>query len=98
MRLSKDVFSHGARGGFHPLMLAKFDPRRVAPRGVPAQFMVLGGTVAAPVLSLAGWVGLVLPPTAGLHQAAADLLAAATLGLGTALIGAYTGKSSKSLY
>ena len=97
MIISKDVFSQGSRGAFHRLTHTKIDPRRYVLRGAPAQFMVLGGSIAAPVLSLVGWVGLILPPTTGLHQAAAGLLVAAMIGLGMAFVGAYSDKSPKDV-
>ena len=96
MMVTKDVLSQGSRGAFHRLTRAKIDLRRCALRVAPAQYMVLGGSVAAPVLSLAGWIGLLLPSTSGLHQAAPSLLAAAMIALGAAFAGAYSGERPKN--
>ena len=96
MIISKDVFSQGSRGAFHRLTHTKIDPRRYVLRGAPAQFMVLGGDRCP--CALTGGVGrLILPPTTGLHQAAAGLLVAAMVGLGMAFAGAYSGKSPKNV-
>lgn len=93
MILSKDVFSHGPRAGVRLSGHHGLLPKRalsVARSGVTAQVCVLVGALAAPVFSLIGWVGLVLPESSSLHHAAAGLLACAMMGLGTALIGAHT--------
>lgn len=90
--ISTDVFSQGERSVLHGVSWPKFDSQRIL-AGAPAEFVILGGAVAAPILSLTGWVGLILPPGAGLHQAAAGLLAGGMIGLGIALIGAHSCKA-----
>lgn len=90
--LSKDVFSHGARSVLHGVTWPKFDSQRILARA-PTEFMVLVGALAAPILSLAGWVGLLLPAGAGLHEVAGELLVGGVVGLGTALIGAHACKA-----
>lgn len=59
-------------------------PRRSLPS--LASICVLGGVTAAPALAILGCVGLTLPATSALHQAAALLVCSALLWLGVALI------------
>lgn len=100
MLLSKDVFSHGPRAGVHlsgqsgPLSHRLGSLVSVARSGQAAQICVLLGALAAPVLSVMGWIGLVLPESTSLHHAAAGLLASAMIGLGAALIGAHSAKDT----
>jgi hypothetical protein len=95
MILSKDVFSQGMRAGVHRMSRPKRIARRLLSAGrsdTAAQMCVLLGAIAAPILSLLGWVGLVMPATTPLHYAAPGLLACAMIGLGTALIGAHSSR------
>jgi hypothetical protein len=97
MIMSKDVFSHGPRAGVHQSSLPVLLSHRVlaaARSGATAQVCVLLGVLAAPIFSLIGWVGLVLPESSSLHHAAAGLLACAMIGLGVALIGAHSSKDA----
>ncbi len=94
MVLSKDVLSQGVQTDVHE---PRFISRRIlsaAKSDTAAQVCVLVGAIAAPVLSLIGWVGLMLPASTWLHYAAPGLLASAMIGLGTALIGAYNAKDA----
>lgn len=50
---------------------------------------VLGGFILAPVLTLAAWVGVVLPEYMPLHQLSTTLFVVALVWLGAALIGAH---------
>jgi hypothetical protein len=96
MILSKEVFSfaQGSRTGV-PGVAGQSDAARQvlivvsrwtkATRAATLQFCILGGVLAAPVLSLLGWVGLILPPTTPLHQAAATLITGALIWLGLAI-------------
>ncbi len=95
MILSKEIFSRRPRIDARLAGRPGLFPRRVfsvARSDTTAQMCVLLGALAAPIFSLIGWVGLVLPETSSLHQAAAGLLACAMIGLGTALIGAHLSK------
>ena len=97
MIISKDVFSHGPRADVHHTSRPGRFSHRVmsaAHSGATAQVCVLLGALAAPVFSLIGWVGLMLPASSSLHHAAAGLLACAMIGLGVALIGAHSSKDA----
>jgi len=97
MILSKDVLAQGTRADVHRLGQPKLISRRIlsaAKSDMAAQVCVLVGAIAAPVLSLIGWVGLMLPATTALHYAAPGLLASAMIGLGMALIGAHSIKDA----
>ncbi len=97
MILSKDVLSHGSRAGVQLLGQPRVISRRLlsaAQSDTITQVCVLLGALAAPILSLIGWVGLVLPESTALHHAAAGLLASALIGLGIALIGAHNAKDA----
>ncbi len=50
---------------------------------------VLGGILAAPVVSLIAWLGLVLPENTGLHRIAPVLFGAALIWLCLAILGAH---------
>ncbi len=50
---------------------------------------VLGGVTLTPVLSILGWVGLMMPVQTALHQAATALLCVAVIWLGFALATAH---------
>ena len=50
---------------------------------------VLGGFMLAPVLTLAAWVGMVLPAYMPLHQISTTLFAVALVWIGAALVGAH---------
>jgi hypothetical protein len=51
---------------------------------------VFGGVIVAPLLSILGWVGLLLPIDSALHQIATALLCVAIIWLGFALVAAHT--------
>lgn len=51
-----------------------------------ASICVVGGVTAAPGMAILGCIGLALPTTSALHQAASLLVCAALLWLGMALI------------
>jgi hypothetical protein len=54
-----------------------------------ATICVLGGFMLAPVLTLAAWVGMVLPAYMPLHQISTTLFAVALVWIGAALVGAH---------
>ncbi len=54
-----------------------------------ANVCILGGIVGAPFISVLAWVGMVLPTTAPLHQAAPTLMTGALIWLALAIIGAH---------
>lgn len=54
-----------------------------------ATLCVAGGFIAAPVLTLAAWIGLALPPRVLLHQASTALFVIAIIWMAAALIGAH---------
>lgn len=54
-----------------------------------ANVTIIGGIVAAPVVSLIGWVGVVLPAKTPLHQAAPALFIGAILWMVMAFISAH---------
>lgn len=54
-----------------------------------ATLCVAGGIIAAPVLTLAAWIGLALPPRMLLHQASTALFLVAIIWVAAALIGAH---------
>jgi hypothetical protein len=97
MILSKNVVAQGTGADVRRLGQPRLIPRRIlsaATSDATAQVCVLVGAIAAPVLSLIGWVGLMLPATTALHYAAPGLLACAMIGLATALIGAHNAKDA----
>ena len=50
---------------------------------------ILGGIVAAPVVSMVAWIGLVLPTHALLHQMAPVLVATSLVWFFVAIVGAH---------
>lgn len=56
---------------------------------IVANVCILGGIVAAPVMSVVAWIGLVLPTHALLHQIAPVLVAASLVWFGMAIVGAH---------
>lgn len=54
-----------------------------------ANVCILGGVVAAPVVSLVGWIGMLLPEHTPLHSAAPALFLAALIWLGLAFVSAH---------
>jgi uncharacterized membrane protein YGL010W len=54
-----------------------------------ATLCVLGGFLAAPVLTVAAWIGLALPERMPLHQASTPLFLIAVIWMALALIGAH---------
>jgi hypothetical protein len=54
-----------------------------------ANITVLGGILAAPIVSVVAWVGMVLPTTALLHQWAPGLMTVALIWLALAIVGAH---------
>lgn len=50
---------------------------------------VVGGILAAPILSLAAWVGMFLPEHVPLHRLSTALFAISLVWLGAALVGAH---------
>lgn len=54
-----------------------------------ATLCVLGGFLAAPVLTVAAWIGLALPERMPLHQASTTLFLVAVIWMALALIGAH---------
>jgi len=50
---------------------------------------ILGGILAAPVVSMVAWVGMVLPGKALLHQIAPALMTTALIWLAAAIVGAH---------
>lgn len=54
-----------------------------------ATVCVMGGFLAAPVLTVAAWIGLALPERVPLHQASTPLFLIAVIWLALALIGAH---------
>jgi hypothetical protein len=54
-----------------------------------ANVCILGGIIGAPFISMLAWVGMVLPTTAPLHQAAPTLMTGALIWLALAIIGAH---------
>ncbi len=68
--------------------LARMDLRRRLSEAVVTT-CVFGGFVAAPLLSLLAWVGLLLPARAPLHHAAPPLFVAALVWLILAIAGAH---------
>lgn len=88
MILSKDVFAQGTQAGTRPLTRINRETRHAwaaAVGSVTIQVCVFGGVFAAPVFSLAGWVGLVMPTTTPLHQMASPLITLALVWLFLAL-------------
>lgn len=51
--------------------------------------LVVGGVFAIPAFSLLGWIGLLLPSRAPLHQAASPLLTASALWMVLAILSAH---------
>lgn len=56
---------------------------------VLANLCIVGGVVAAPLVSLLGWVGMAMPTHSLLHAAAPVLFMAALIWLGLAIVGAH---------
>jgi hypothetical protein len=54
-----------------------------------ANVCILGGIIAAPVISIVAWVGMILPTKAPLHQMAPSLMTGALIWLALAIIGAH---------
>lgn len=54
-----------------------------------ATLCVLGGFLAAPVLTVAAWIGLALPERMPLHRASTTLFLVAVIWMALALIGAH---------
>lgn len=56
---------------------------------VMATVCVVGGFIAAPLLTVAAWIGLALPPNMPLHRASTTLFLVAVIWLALALISAH---------
>jgi hypothetical protein len=56
---------------------------------VLANVCIVGGVIAAPIVSLLAWVGMALPERAPLHMAAPVLFTVALIWLSIAIIGAH---------
>lgn len=56
---------------------------------VAATICVVGGFIAAPLLTLAAWIGLALPESLPLHQASPTLFMVAIIWLALALVSAH---------
>lgn len=54
-----------------------------------ANIAIIGGILAAPVISLIAWIGMILPTRAPLHQAAPTLFIGAMLWMAMAFISAH---------
>jgi hypothetical protein len=54
-----------------------------------ANVCIVGGVLAAPLVSLAGWIGMALPAHAPLHVASPMLFTSALIWLALAIIGAH---------
>lgn len=54
-----------------------------------ANVCILGGIVAAPIVSVVAWIGLILPTHALLHQIAPALVATSLVWFGMAIVGAH---------
>ena len=54
-----------------------------------ANVFILGGIVAAPLVSVVGWIGVALPPRTGLHEVAPALFVGALIWLLTAIVAAH---------
>jgi hypothetical protein len=54
-----------------------------------ANCCIVGGVIAAPIVSLLGWIGMVLPPRTPLHAAAPILFTASMVWLCLAIVGAH---------
>jgi hypothetical protein len=81
----------------HPVSASEHPRRELRPRaGLPRPLRplldacVLGGVTMTPVLSILGWVGLMLPIDSAMHQIATALLCVAMIWLGFALVAAHT--------
>lgn len=55
-----------------------------------ANICIVGGIVAAPIVSAVAWIGMVLPAHSLLHQVANTLFAIALIWLCLAIVGAHT--------
>jgi hypothetical protein len=55
-----------------------------------ANVAIIGGILAAPVISLVAWVGVILPVRAPLHQAAPTLFIGALLWMAMGIVSAHT--------
>jgi hypothetical protein len=56
---------------------------------VLANVFILGGIVAAPVISIVGWIGTALPPRTALHEASSALFLGALIWLVLAIVAAH---------
>src|SRR5262245_11489814 len=54
-----------------------------------ANVFILGGIVAAPLVSLVGWIGVAQPPRTALHEVAPTLFASALIWLLVAIVAAH---------
>jgi hypothetical protein len=77
-----------ALAGFVALLANPFIRHWVG--GMLMNVCVVGGILAAPVVSVVGWVGLVLPARALLHQYAPSLVAFALIWFALAIVSAHT--------
>ena len=64
-------------------------PRRLWLSELAATLCVLGGFVAAPLLTVLAWIGLVMPADAPLHHAAETIFVIAIVWLGLAFVSAH---------
>lgn len=65
-------------------------PRRVWMAERTGTICVIGGFIAAPLLTMLAWAGLLLPATTPLHGGAEALFVVAIILLGLALVSAHT--------
>ena len=61
-----------------------------------ANIAIVGGIVAAPIISLVAWVGVILPVHAPLHQAAPTLFIGALLWMAMGIISAHARREHRS--
>lgn len=54
-----------------------------------ANIFILGGIVAAPLVSVVGWIGVALPPRTALHEVAPSLFLGALIWLMVAIVAAH---------
>ena len=54
-----------------------------------ANIFILGGIVAAPLVSVVGWIGVALPPRNALHEVAPTLFLGAQIWLMVAIVAAH---------
>ena len=62
-----------------------------------ANVFILGGIVAAPLVSLVGWIGVALPPRTALHEVAPTLFAGALIWLLVAIVAAHANSRRENL-